>query len=131
MSKDANGQARTRMVMVGTGGMARHHATRIAKQQDTTEIRLVCEPSGQAYELFCDKMEEMGLTPPPNEPDLNKVLKDYAGELDAAFIITPHNMHHDQAKACLEAGVDVLLEKPMVMNAGEAEDLIQARDKTG
>ena len=32
---------------------------------------------------------------------------------------------------CMEAGVDVLLEKPMVMNAAEAEDLIATRDRTG
>jgi predicted dehydrogenase len=40
-------------------------------------------------------------------------------------------LHHDQAKACLEAGVDVLLEKPMVMNASEAESLIETRNRTG
>lgn len=122
---------RVRLVMVGTGGMARHHTTRIAKQQETTEIAWVCEPSGQAYELFCDKMEEFGITPPPNEPDLDTLLASHGDEIDAAFIITPHVLHHSQAKACLEAGVDVLLEKPMVMNGAEAEDLIATRDRTG
>ena len=39
--------------------------------------------------------------------------------------------HHDQTKACLEAGLDVLLEKPMVMNAKEARSLIETRDRTG
>jgi predicted dehydrogenase len=119
------------MVMVGTGGMARHHATRIAQQQETTQIALVCEPSGQAYEAFCDKLEGLGVTPPPNEPDLERLLTRHAGEIDAAFIITPHALHHEQAKACLEAGVDVLLEKPMVMNAREAESLMETRDRTG
>ena len=46
-------------------------------------------------------------------------------------IITPHVFHAAQATACLEAGVDVLLEKPMVMNAAEAEALIATRDRTG
>ncbi|MCB0104808.1 MAG: hypothetical protein KDE53_02845 [Caldilineaceae bacterium] len=40
---------RVRLAMIGTGGMARHHATRIAQQQETTEIAWVCEPSGQSY----------------------------------------------------------------------------------
>ena len=31
----------------------------------------------------------------------------------------------------MEAGQNVLLEKPMVMNAGEAQSLIAARDRTG
>ena len=32
---------------------------------------------------------------------------------------------------CLEAGLDVLLEKPMVMNAAEAISLMETRDRTG
>ena len=51
-------------------------------------------------------------------------------ELDAVFIITPHVLHFAQAKACLEAGLDVLLEKPMVMNAQEALELIEVRDRS-
>ncbi len=120
-----------RMAMVGCGGMARHHVTRILQQQATTQIVATCEPSAAAYAAFCQVFEEAGVTPPPNEPDLEKLLQDYAGRLDAVFIITPHAMHHDQAKACMEAGVDVLLEKPMVMNAAEAASLIETRDRTG
>ena len=33
--------------------------------------------------------------------------------------------------ACLEVGLDVLLEKPMVMNGPEAESLIAAQERTG
>jgi predicted dehydrogenase len=45
--------------------------------------------------------------------------------------VTPHALHFEQATACLEAGLDVLLEKPMVMNADEAMSLIATRDRTG
>jgi predicted dehydrogenase len=74
---------------------------------------------------------DAGLTPPPNEPDLDRLLQKYEGQLDAAFICTPHAYHHDQTVACLLAGLDVLLEKPMVMNAEEARSLIKTRDLTG
>ncbi|RIK44347.1 MAG: gfo/Idh/MocA family oxidoreductase [Chloroflexi bacterium] len=131
MSNQAPAREPVRMMMVGAGGMARHHAVRIAQQQDTTRLALVCEPSGEAYEAFCARLEELDVEPPPNEPDLERALVKHAGELDAAFIITPHALHHDQAKACLEAGIDVLLEKPMVMNAREAESLIETRNRTG
>lgn len=122
---------RVRLAMIGTGGMARHHATRIAEQQETTEIAWVCEPSGDAYERFCERLEEHNVSPPPNEPDIETLLTQHGDELDATFIITPHIFHHDHAKACLEAGLDVLLEKPMVMNAAEAESLIEVRNRTG
>jgi len=131
MSNEAQSNGVVRMVMVGTGGMARHHATRIAQQQETTKLAMVCEPSGQAYEAFCAKLEELGVEPPPNEPDLNQLLQKHGKDLDAAFIITPHVLHHAQAQACMEAGLDVLLEKPMVMTGAEAESLIETRDRTG
>ncbi len=53
-------------------------------------------------------------------------------ELDAVLIVTPHALHHDDGeRACLEAGMDVLVEKPMVMTADEAHSLIETRDRTG
>ena len=69
-------------------------------------------------------------TPPPNEPDLSRLLQQYSAELDAAFIITPHAYHYAQTKACMEAGLDVLLEKPMVITGAEADGLIETRDQT-
>ena len=119
------------MAMVGCGGMARHHLAQILRHQDTTLVRAVCEPVAANYARLEQMFQDFGLPPPPNEPDLARMLQTYAGEIDAAFIITPHVYHHDQAVACLEAGVDVLLEKPMVMNAAEARSLMQARDRTG
>ena len=117
--------------IVGCGGMARHHIPGILKQLDTTRIAVVCEPSPAAYAATAKIFEEAGLEPPPNEPDLTRLLESYQDRLDAAFIITPHAFHHDQAKACLEAGLDVLLEKPMVMNAAEARSLIEVQNSVG
>ena len=73
----------------------------------------------------------MGRSRRPTSPICTEFLADFAGELDAVFILTPHKYHHEQAKACLEAGLDVLLEKPMVMNADEARSLIETRDRCG
>ena len=119
----------TPMAMIGCGGMARHHARNILKQLDTTRVTVVCEPSAEAYATFAQIFTEAEQPAPPNVPDLTRLLSEY--EVQAAFIVTPHVYHHDQTQACLEAGVDVLLEKPMVMNAAEAQSLIELRDRTG
>lgn len=119
----------TRVVVIGCGGMARHHIREMLARQDGTVIPVVCEPSPEAYELTVELFEEAGLAPPANEPDLEALLDRW--ELDAAFIISPHVYHHDQAVRCLEAGLDVLLEKPMVMNAAEAESLIAVQARSG
>jgi predicted dehydrogenase len=120
-----------RVALIGAGGMARHHIRQMLRMQSTTRIVALCEPS-EAMALETAKLfVEAGLPPPPNQPDWQKLVAEYAAGLDAVFIITPHALHHDQAKACLEAGIDVLLEKPMVMTALEAQSLIETRDRTG
>jgi predicted dehydrogenase len=118
-----------RVAMIGCGGMARHHIRQMLKQSSTTEITVLCEPSVEQLAATNELFTAAGLVPPPNEPDLEKMLRDYP--LDAAFIITPHAYHFNQTRACLEAGLDVLLEKPMVMNAAEARDLIAVQRRTG
>ncbi|PKO23871.1 MAG: gfo/Idh/MocA family oxidoreductase [Chloroflexi bacterium HGW-Chloroflexi-1] len=120
-----------RVALIGCGGMARWHIHDMLPQSDTTHIAVVCEPAPAAYTAAAELFRQAGLEPQPNQPDLDRLLAEYAGRLDAAFIITPHAYHHDQAKACLEAGLDVLLEKPMVLNAAEARSLIETRDRTG
>lgn len=117
------------LTLIGCGGMARHHARAILKQLDTTHVVAVCEPSAEAYAAMAQVFTDAGQAPPPNEPDLERLLDRYTPE--AAFIITPHAYHYDQTRACLECGLDVLLEKPMVMNAAEAQGLIEVRERTG
>jgi len=124
-------QTITRTVMIGCGRMAQGHIRSMLAQTDTTQITVVCEPSDAAYAQTCALFADRGLTPPPNEPDLAQLLARYGAELDAAFIITPHAYHYAQTKACMEAGLDVLLEKPMVITGEEAQGLIETRDRTG
>ena len=44
-------------------------------------------------------------------------------ELDYVTIVTPNFAHYAPAKACLEAGLPVLCEKPMTMTVDESKDL--------
>lgn len=118
-----------RVGVIGTGLMGRHHLRTMLGRDDTV-VTAVCEPNERAWPSAGIEFGERGLALPPNEPDWRRLLARFAGELDAVLILTPHALHHDQAAACLEAGLDVLLEKPMVMNAIEAESLIATRDRT-
>ncbi len=123
--------SKTRLGIVGTGGMSRYHIANILKQTDSTVVPIVCEPDSTQYELACELFDKAGQPVPDNEPDFAKFIKKHAKNIDAALIVTPHNEHFRQATALLEAGVDVLLEKPMVMNTAEAKKLIKTRDRTG
>jgi predicted dehydrogenase len=50
-------------------------------------------------------------------------LEDVLGRIDGAVIATPNHTHHALARTCLEAGVPVLVEKPLTETVEDAEDL--------
>lgn len=122
---------KTKLAIIGTGGMARHHIRHLLKQTDQIDVVAVCEPSEANYQKAAQMFIEAGQPAPINEPDFERFVDEQAAKIDAAFIITPHNQHCMQASALLLAGVDVLLEKPMVLNVAEAHKLMQARDQSG
>ena len=122
--------ATARVGFIGLGMMARGHLRDILDHSDSSVVAL-CEPSDTALAAAERIFRECGLDVPPNEPDWMRFVERFAHRLDAVVIVTPHVLHHAQATACMEAGLDVVLEKPMVMTAAEAESLIDTRDRTG
>ncbi len=52
-------------------------------------------------------------------------------KLDAAIVAVPTVKHHEVAAALLDAGLDLLVEKPLAANLSEADDLIQNQEKNG
>ena len=57
------------------------------------------------------------------------LLKD--GGVDALVVSTPNYLHAPQTIAALKAGVHVMVEKPMAMNAREAEKMMEASTQSG
>jgi predicted dehydrogenase len=51
--------------------------------------------------------------------------------LDAVVVVTPHVYHHRQVLDALDAGLHVLVEKPMVCTSRDAEDIVNAARKSG
>src|SRR6185369_10573791 len=45
--------------------------------------------------------------------------------LDGVIVSTTPNVHHPQAKAALERGLHVLVEKPMTFTVAEAQELVE------
>jgi len=52
-------------------------------------------------------------------------------KLDAACVAVPTVKHHEVAAALLEAGLDLLVEKPLAANLREADDLIAFAERSG
>ena len=114
--------------IIGCGGISHFHMQNMFQAQNT-EVVALCDPLENSVKQAVRLITDAGYPVPPNEPDVDRFLASY--EMDAVLIATPHTMHHDHTLAALEAGLDVLLEKPMVVNTQEALSLIEARDRTG
>jgi predicted dehydrogenase len=121
--------AKLKAIIVGTGGMARHHIRQMLEQKRTTEIVGFVEVSEEQRQEVRKLYKEVEETCPPFFRTISELLKAQL-KPNAAFIVTPHKFHFENARECLTNGMDVLLEKPMVMNANEARRLIGIRDQT-
>ncbi len=122
--------AKVRAIVVGTGGMARNHIRSILKQARTTSIQALVEVSEVSRQATRSIFEQAGRRCPPFYDSIGELLKNEPTP-DAAFIVTPHKFHYEHARTCLTAGLDVLLEKPMVINARQARRLIEVRERSG
>lgn len=51
--------------------------------------------------------------------------------IEAVVICTPNFFHHEPAAAFMQAGIDVILDKPMTISVEQALDLVRIRRATG
>jgi predicted dehydrogenase len=117
-------------IVVGTGDYARYHIGTILDRPESTEITGLVNRAGPNREATRALFAVRSRPCPPFYDTLGDLFAEQ-GAPDAALICTPHRFHFENARDCLERGSDVFLEKPMVMNAGEASDLIRRRDRSG
>jgi predicted dehydrogenase len=113
-----------KVALVGCGGMASWHAEKLKLIPDCAVTALVdTEPT--CTKTFRDKY----FSDAKEFSSYEKMLD--SAKPDAVVLVTPHTLHYPQVKAALEAGVHVLVEKPMVTNSQHAYDLWRTVNKTG
>lgn len=121
---------KTTAIVIGTGGFARHHIRNMLKQRRTTRMVGFVEVSEAQREQTRALFAEAGCACPPFYATIAELIG-AQGSAETALICTPHVFHYANVAECLRAGMDVLVEKPMVVTADEARRLIRLRDKTG
>lgn len=135
-AKEAMKDVKTvRLAMIGCGGIARRHLQgyeRIKKAEpDKVEIIAVCDPILSNAEAFADRIEGFQGGRPRIYVDYEEMLRREAGALDAADIITPHHLHDSIAVACLEAGLHVLVEKPVGVTLKATRRVAEVAQRVG
>lgn len=54
-----------------------------------------------------------------------------AAGVDICVVASPSGLHHEHAKAALESGAHVLIEKPVTIDPADAWELVELADRTG
>lgn len=121
---------RVKTILIGAGGFARYHLDTMLDMRRTTAIVGIVEPSAASRRATAALFAEKEVSCPPFHATVRELVA-AQGVADAALICSPHKFHFENASDCLQAGMDVCIEKPMVMNAAEAEELIALRNATG
>ncbi len=118
--------ATIRIGMVGAGGMGNHHAQQII-QRNQVHITAMCDPDQEALDRLATTLGDAARNVARYaDPDLMLARE----ALDAVVITTPHTQHARHVRAGLDAGLHVLVEKPMTTTAADARDLIaRAQEK--
>ena len=103
--------------IIGCGKMADQHGFQIQRIPGA-EIIAVCD----SEPLMARQMAER-FNIGKHFSDVQEMLE--AVKPDVIHITTPPTSHYQLGKRCLEAGCNVYIEKPFVLNTSEAEDLIK------
>lgn len=109
-----------RVGVIGIGNMGWHHARVLSLLRDA-ELVGVADPDEARGRLAVEQFDCRWFA------DFQEML----AEVEAVCIAVPTLLHHRVGMACLESGVDVLIEKPIAATKEEAADLIGAADAAG
>jgi predicted dehydrogenase len=108
-----------RVAVVGSGSMGANHA-RVIDRIAGADLTLVVDTDAGRAKVLGDRF---GV---PFATSIEKV----AGSAEAAIVAVPTDAHPQVATRLLDAGIDVLVEKPLASNTAEAAAIVEAAART-
>ena len=113
--------AALRIAVVGVGHLGQHHARLLASMDGVQLVGIVDTKPGRAAEIA----SKLGV---PSFTHLGELPLD---GLDAATIAVPTVSHQDVALPLIDAGVSVLVEKPLSSSLDDADKMIESAARRG
>jgi predicted dehydrogenase len=114
------GVARQRVGVVGVGHLGRHHARILAEAPDVELVSVVDIDLARADQVASETGARAGV-------DALELL----GQVDAVTVAVPTAAHAMVASPFLDAGIPVLVEKPIAASLAEADAMIRLASRGG
>jgi predicted dehydrogenase len=111
-----------RVGLIGCGKVGQIHAAALRGIAEA-ELTAVCDMSAERVRTFADRYGAHGYT------DVDALLRE--GKVEAVVIGTPHPLHAGPAIRAAEAGVHVLVEKPMAATVADCDAMLAAANRAG
>ncbi|MBM4069965.1 MAG: Gfo/Idh/MocA family oxidoreductase [Planctomycetes bacterium] len=111
-----------RIALVGCGKVGQIHASAVASLAEA-ELVAVCDAISERSETLAARLRARAYT------DTALMLREARPEV--VLIGTPHPLHAEPAILAADAGVHVLVEKPMAANLRDCDAMLAAARKTG
>jgi predicted dehydrogenase len=118
---------RRRYVQVGCGSRARMYQDAIwGPFKATSELVAICDTNPGRLALVKKRARDAGAPAPRSyaADDFQKMLTEQ--KPDALIVTPPDAFHNAYIVAALDRGLDVITEKPMTMEAGKAQEILDA-----
>jgi predicted dehydrogenase len=112
-----------KIAFTGTGYISKIHAA-AAQAQSDTELVAVVNHRPESMAAFA---AEFGIS--RQYANVSELLNE--DQVDVLIVSTPNYLHASETIAALKAGVQVMVEKPMALNAAEAEAMLAASRTSG
>jgi len=132
-SRRGTASGRARIALIGTGGRSEMYIRAIfGKHADTAELVAFSDVNPGRVEFYQKLIQELGSPGPVAslEPaDLTAFVQ--ANNIDRIIVTTPDYTHADYIVEGLRAGADVVVEKPLTIDAESCRRIVQAVHETG
>ena len=124
---------KARIALIGTGGRSEMYIRAIfGKHADTAELVAFSDVNPGRVEFYQQLIQELGAPGPVasfDPADLTAFIQ--ANNIDRVIVTTPDYTHADYIVEGLRAGADVVVEKPLTIDAEGCRRITQAVHETG
>jgi predicted dehydrogenase len=119
-----------RIGVIGTGWWSTQFHLPGLTSYDQAEVVALADPNRRKLDAAGDAFGiGIGIGGAGRYEDYRDLLA--AGDVAGVVIAVPHVYHYEIARAALDAGVSVMLEKPMTLSSADAWDLVRVADERG